>query len=81
VRRRQESDDNFIDRQKSPQNVDFLSHEDADILLMFFERKLMDFCIKFKPAMPKSVIGTTFHFYKRFYLYNSVMDYHPKEIL
>lgn len=31
--------------------------------------------------MPKCVTGTAFHYFKRFYLYNSPMDYHPKEIL
>jgi len=61
--------------------VDYLSYEDDELLLKFFERKLMDFCMKFKPPMPKSVIGTTFVYYKRFYMYNTVMDYHPKEIL
>ena len=31
--------------------------------------------------MPPYVLGTAFHYFKRFYLYNSTMNYHPKEIL
>lgn len=31
--------------------------------------------------MPKPTIATALHYFKRFYLRNSVMDYHPKEIL
>ena len=77
---RQAANDKFIARHK-PSSVDFLSHADSDLLLVFFERKLLDFCLKFKPPMPRGVIGTTFHYFKRFYLNNSVMDYHPKEIL
>ena len=56
----------------------FLSFEEADLMLRFFERQLMNFCNRFKPPMPKAVIGTTFMYFKRFYLNNSVMDYHPK---
>ncbi|CAG2116227.1 unnamed protein product, partial [Medioppia subpectinata] len=42
---------------------------------------LRDFCRKFSPPMPKSVIGTAFQYFKRFYLNNSVMDFHPKHII
>lgn len=42
---------------------------------------MRDFCRRFEPVMPKCVIGTAFHYFKRFYLNNSAMDYHPKEIL
>ena len=38
-------------------------------------------CEKFMPPMPSACRGTAFHYFKRFYLNNSVMDYHPKEIL
>ena len=31
--------------------------------------------------MPHNVKGTALHYFRRFYLNNSVMDYHPKEIL
>ena len=57
---------------------EFLSFSEADLMMRFFERQLMNFCNKFMPPMPKAVIGTTFAYFKRFYLNNSVMDYHPK---
>ena len=38
-------------------------------------------CDSFKPPMPNYVKGTAFHYFRRFYLNNSVMDFHPKEIL
>lgn len=31
--------------------------------------------------MPKCVFGTAFHYFKRFYLNNTPMNYHPKEIM
>lgn len=59
----------------------FLSAADEQLLLRQYELQLREFCRRFTPAMPRSVIGTAFHYFKRFYLRNSVMDYHPKEIL
>ncbi|PSN33237.1 hypothetical protein C0J52_24493 [Blattella germanica] len=59
----------------------FLSAADERLLVRQYELQLRDFCRRFNPPMPRSVIGTAFHYFKRFYLRNSVMDYHPKEIL
>ncbi|XP_037949455.1 cyclin-H-like [Teleopsis dalmanni] len=59
----------------------FLSSDEEHIFLKQWEIYLNDFCRRFDPPMPKCVVGTAFHYFKRFYLYNSVMDYHPKEIL
>jgi cyclin H len=59
----------------------FLSAADERLLLRQYELQLRDFCRRFNPPMPRSVSGTAFHYFKRFYLHNSVMDYHPKEIL
>lgn len=46
-----------------------------------YELHLRDFCKRFQPPMPRCVIGTSFHYFKRFYIHNSVMNYHPKEIM
>ncbi|XP_060522034.1 cyclin-H isoform X2 [Cylas formicarius] len=46
-----------------------------------YELYLRDFCKRFQPPMPRCVIGTAFHYFKRFYVNNSVMNYHPKEIM
>lgn len=59
----------------------FLSPDEEKILLRQYELHLREFCKRFSPPMPKGVIGTAFHYFKRFYLNNSPMDYHPKEIL
>lgn len=50
-------------------------------LLRFYELQLRDFCRRFNPPMPRATVATALHYFKRFYLRNSVMDYHPKEIL
>jgi len=65
----------------SGENLNYLNMEEEHDVLRYFEVKLAEFCSKFKPPMPKGVIGTSFHYFKRFYLRNSIMDYHPKEIL
>lgn len=59
----------------------FLTAEEERTLLRAYELHLKEFCKRFEPPMPRSVTGTAFHYFKRFYLYNSPMDYHPKEIL
>ncbi|KAI8437331.1 hypothetical protein MSG28_011682, partial [Choristoneura fumiferana] len=59
----------------------FLSPEEERLLLKQYELHLKEFCKRFSPPMPKGVVGTAFHYFKRFYLYNSTMDFHPKEIL
>lgn len=59
----------------------FLNSNEERLLVKFYEIKMRDFCRRFTPQMPKPVIGTAFHYLKRFYLNNSVMDYHPKEML
>jgi len=59
----------------------FLSEQEEADVVFYFSVKMGQFCEKFKPPMPSYVRGTSFHYFKRFYLHNSVMDYHPKEIL
>jgi len=59
----------------------FLTAQEEHTYFSHFQNQLKDFCSKFQPPMNKTVIATAFHFFKRFYLYNSVMNYHPKEIL
>lgn len=50
-------------------------------MLRRYELHLRDFCKRFQPPMPRAVVGTAFHYFKRFYINNSVMNYHPKEIM
>ncbi|XP_063237791.1 cyclin-H isoform X2 [Bacillus rossius redtenbacheri] len=69
---------NMTDEQRE---ATFLTAAEERLLLRQHELQLRDFCKHFSPAMPRAVVGTTFHYFKRFYIHNSVMDYHPKEIL
>ncbi|KAJ8923906.1 hypothetical protein NQ315_006682 [Exocentrus adspersus] len=59
----------------------FLSPEEEKIMVKRYELHLRDFCKRFQPPMPRCVVGTSFHYFKRFYINNSVMNYHPKEIM
>ncbi|XP_050316250.1 cyclin-H [Anthonomus grandis grandis] len=59
----------------------FLNPEEEKTMVKRFENHLKDFCKRFQPPMPKCVMGTAFHYFKRFYIKNSVMNYHPKEIM
>ncbi|KAM8761138.1 cyclin-H [Acanthopagrus schlegelii] len=59
----------------------FLERHGEDVVFRHYERRMLDFCNAFKPAMPKSVVGTALMFFRRFYLNNSVMEYHPRIIM
>lgn len=59
----------------------FLSPEEERMLLRKYEIHLREFCKRFQPPMPKYAVGTAFQYFKRFYIHNSVMNYHPKEIM
>ncbi|XP_015782721.1 cyclin-H isoform X2 [Tetranychus urticae] len=79
---REEANARFIEAHKkdTPRKY-FLSPIEEKTLLRQYNIVLRDFCRKFQPSMPKTVVGTAFQFYKRFYVNNSVMDYHPKHIV
>uniref|UniRef100_A0A668W697 Cyclin-H n=1 Tax=Oreochromis aureus TaxID=47969 RepID=A0A668W697_OREAU len=59
----------------------FLQRHEEDVLFRHYERRLLEFCNAFKPTMPKSVVGTAVMYFRRFYLSNSVMEYHPRIIM
>jgi len=81
VDRRLSAYNDFIERFALDGSAKYLTFEESELILRFFQKKLSDFCNKFRPHMPRSVYGTAHQYFKRFYLSNSVMDYHPKEIL
>ncbi|KAF7993404.1 hypothetical protein HCN44_007907 [Aphidius gifuensis] len=83
---REKTNANFIEKygaDMTPEQREqfFLTNLEERTLLRFYELQLRDFCKRFMPVMPKATIATALHYFKRFYLRNSVMDYHPKEIL
>jgi cyclin H len=79
IEQRKKSNENFIRRQTADRN--YLTYEEEKIILIHYEYLLKQFCGHFQPpiTMP-SVVGTSITYFKRFYLRNSVMDWHPKDI-
>lgn len=59
----------------------FLDAQEEKVLFRHYEKRLLDFCAIFKPTMPKSVVGTACMYFRRFYLNNSLMEYHPRTIM
>ncbi|NXT02961.1 CCNH protein, partial [Jacana jacana] len=62
-------------------DIVFLEPHEELAICKYYEKRLLDFCVVFKPAMPRSVVGTACMYFKRFYLNNSVMEYHPRIIM
>jgi len=59
--------------------VNFLTVDDQKKLALFYESKISDYCRFFK--FNKYVLATSIVYFKRFYLYCSMMQYAPKNIL
>jgi len=80
VRLRKEANHKYISSHVHKDRADqlFLTVEEERILCRHYEYVIKEFCGHFQPPMPSSVVGTSLHYFKRFYLHNSVMDYHPK---
>ena len=57
-----------------------LSPKEELSLVRSYLVNLREFCRKFQPSMRKSVIATAFIYMKRFYLNESCMEYHPRNI-
>ncbi|XP_030049224.1 cyclin-H [Microcaecilia unicolor] len=64
-----------------PADVSLLEPHEELMICRYYEKKLLEFCSAFKPTMPRSVMGTACMYFKRFYLNNSVMEYHPRIIM
>lgn len=73
-----DDDDGEVDEETKAK---YLTMAEERQLVQHYEYVLKDFCGKFSPAMPKYVVGTTMAYMKRFYLENSVMDYHPRDVM
>lgn len=70
-----------ISRLKTKLSQDqLLSPKEELYLVRSYLVNLREFCRKFQPVMRKSVIATAFIYMKRFYLHQSCMDYHPRDI-
>lgn len=59
-----------------------INYDEERIICTHYEYLLKQFCGNFQPPITiPAVIGTSITYFKRFYLKNSIMDYHPKDIL
>lgn len=75
---RTKSNQNYADKIRNKSTP--LSKLEESYLIRSYLGNLREFCDKFKPEMRKSVIATAFMYMKRFYLNQSCMEYHPRNI-
>ncbi|MBN3284660.1 CCNH protein, partial [Polyodon spathula] len=59
----------------------FLEPLEEKVIFKHYEKRLLDVCAIFKPVMPKTDNNTSCMYFRRFYLNNSVMEYHPRTIM
>ncbi|ORX82010.1 cyclin-like protein [Anaeromyces robustus] len=59
--------------------INFLTVNDQKLLALFYETKISDYCKFFK--FSRNVLATSIVYFKRFYLYCSMMQYAPKNIV
>jgi len=57
----------------------FMTADDQKILALFYETKIFDYCRVFQ--FSRNVLATSIVYFKRFYLYCSMMQYAPKNIV
>ncbi|CAM0135616.1 hypothetical protein VKS41_005267 [Umbelopsis sp. WA50703] len=67
------------DTSYSKDEVKFLTVEEELALCIFYETRLQTMCKMVK--LPDTVMYTAVMYMKRFFLHNTVMDYHPKDVL
>lgn len=81
---RQRANEDYIIRRQTKGPIvnekNFLTTKEESYYIKHNLNILYDVCKKFQPTMLKSVIGTAFQYFKRFYLTNSCMEYLPKNI-
>ena len=63
----------------SSANVSFLSAEEECLLVKLYVEKISQLCGHFR--FPEEVEATAVSYLKRFYLKNTVMDWHPKNVM
>lgn len=86
ARAREKANINFTEKHGEDMSRDeqfnfFLTPIEERLILRQYELQLRDFCRRFQPTQPRCVYATASHYFKRFYLKCSPMDFHPKEIL
>ncbi|KAI7821009.1 cyclin-like protein [Gamsiella multidivaricata] len=62
-----------------PQDLNFLTVEEELALLGFYQRRIVQIFRYWK--LPSYVTATAIVYMKRFFLENTIMDYHPKDVM
>ncbi|KAJ8521444.1 hypothetical protein ONZ45_g1895 [Pleurotus djamor] len=68
-----------VDEPGSSANVSFLDWEEEQLLVKLYMSKIPQLCGHFR--FPEEVEATAISYLKRFYLKNTVMDWHPKNVM
>ncbi|KAF9068081.1 cyclin-like protein, partial [Rhodocollybia butyracea] len=63
----------------SSSNVSFVTADEEHLLVTFYVHKITQLCGHFR--FPEEVEATAVSYLKRFYLKNTVMDWHPKNVM
>ncbi|KAG7099357.1 hypothetical protein E1B28_001213 [Marasmius oreades] len=63
----------------SSANVTFLTADEESLLVTFYATMITQICGRFR--FPEEVEATAVSYLKRFYLKNTVMDWHPKNVM
>jgi cyclin H len=63
----------------SSANVSFLNADEELVLVKLYTSKITQLCGHFR--FPEEVEATAVAYLKRFYLKNTVMDWHPKNVM
>ncbi|KAF9270365.1 cyclin-like protein [Marasmius fiardii PR-910] len=63
----------------SSANVTFLTADEESLLVTFYATRITQICGRFR--FPEEVEATAVTYLKRFYLKNTVMDWHPKNVM
>ncbi|KAG8856956.1 hypothetical protein FRB96_006219 [Tulasnella sp. 330] len=67
------------DQPGTSSTISFLSADEENILVQLYTGKVGQLCAHFR--FPEEVEATAISYLKRFYLRNTVMDYHPKNVM
>ncbi|ORX54621.1 cyclin-like protein [Hesseltinella vesiculosa] len=69
----------YIMEEQDVQDIDFITADEQVKLCRYYEQQLQTICAYLK--LPDVCMATAVIYTKRFFLRNSIMDYHPKDIL
>ncbi|KAI8370472.1 cyclin-like protein [Radiomyces spectabilis] len=77
--RKNVQEDMVTNQRHVPENTQYLTVDEEMALCRFYEKQLQGICKHLK--FTEMVMATAVIYMKRFFLYNTAMDYHPKDVL